>query len=174
MHRRPIVIRKRRTREHVIADLSVNFVERQALLCGHAVERWLHDYGIDLTVRTFAADGQVEGGAIYLQVKATDHLRRVVQGRFVAVDIERSDLQAWLIEPFPVILIVYDAPNERAYWFYVQAAFPGARRFRAVRGSASLTVRIPIGQVLDATAIRRFQLFRDSVLHQSEEFTHDE
>ena len=35
--------RKRRTREHVIADLSVNHVERQALLCGYAIERWFHE-----------------------------------------------------------------------------------------------------------------------------------
>ena len=34
--------RKRRTREHIIADLSVNYVERQALLCGHTIERVVH------------------------------------------------------------------------------------------------------------------------------------
>jgi hypothetical protein len=43
--------RKRRTREHVIADLSVNHVERQALLCGFSVERIRVDYGIDLIFR---------------------------------------------------------------------------------------------------------------------------
>ena len=37
--------RKRRTREHVIADLAVNHVERQALLCGFTIERVVHDYG---------------------------------------------------------------------------------------------------------------------------------
>src|SRR5436309_2496106 len=45
--------RKRRTREHIIADLSVNHVERQALLCGHVVERRVFDYGIDLEMFTF-------------------------------------------------------------------------------------------------------------------------
>jgi|GEM_PF-2778555 len=29
---------KRRTREHVIADLSVNYFERPALLCGYTVD----------------------------------------------------------------------------------------------------------------------------------------
>ena len=96
--------RKRRTREHIIADLSVNFVERQALLCGHSVERWLHDYGIDLLLRTFSANGQVESGAIYFQAKATDHLKRVAD-TYVAVTIKRADLRAWLTEPFPVILV---------------------------------------------------------------------
>ncbi len=38
---------KRRTREHVIADLSTNHVERHALLCGLSVERRVHDCGAD-------------------------------------------------------------------------------------------------------------------------------
>jgi hypothetical protein len=40
--------RKVRTREHIIADLAINHVERQVLLCGYSVERIEHDYGIDL------------------------------------------------------------------------------------------------------------------------------
>jgi len=32
-------LRKLRTREHVIADLGVNYVERQVLLCGGSVQR---------------------------------------------------------------------------------------------------------------------------------------
>jgi hypothetical protein len=43
---------KRRTREHVLADLSANFVEKQALLCGYTGERVRLDYGIDLVVQT--------------------------------------------------------------------------------------------------------------------------
>ena len=39
--------RKRRTREHVIADLSVNHLERVVLRAGHTVERFRHDYGFD-------------------------------------------------------------------------------------------------------------------------------
>jgi hypothetical protein len=35
--------RKRRTREHVIADLSVNHVERFALLCGFVSEHMRYD-----------------------------------------------------------------------------------------------------------------------------------
>ena len=38
---------KLRPRSHVIADLSVNFVERFALNCGFSVERFGSDYGYD-------------------------------------------------------------------------------------------------------------------------------
>ncbi len=53
---------KTRTREHVIADLSINQVVRQLLLCGCTVERVRHDYGYDLTMTSFNAQGEIEGG----------------------------------------------------------------------------------------------------------------
>jgi hypothetical protein len=61
---------KRRTREHVIADLSVNFVERFLLEGGFTGMRHFHDYGYDVTVETFDRDGQVEEGCIFLQLEA--------------------------------------------------------------------------------------------------------
>src|SRR5262249_34564309 len=53
------VSRKRRTREHVIADLSANHVERHALLCGFSVERIRLDYGIDLIIHTYNRSGEI-------------------------------------------------------------------------------------------------------------------
>jgi hypothetical protein len=46
-------MRKRRTREHVIADLRVNHVERLVLRCGWTVERTRYDYGLDLDMHTY-------------------------------------------------------------------------------------------------------------------------
>ncbi|MCI0459966.1 MAG: DUF4365 domain-containing protein [Gemmataceae bacterium] len=73
-------MRKRRTREHVIADLSVNHVERLVLRCGWTAERSRHDYGIDLFVETYSAEGEVQNGRILLQLKATDSLKRSADG----------------------------------------------------------------------------------------------
>ena len=53
-------LRKRRTREHVIADLSVNHVERHILKCGCVVKRPTPDYGIDLELITFNKRGEIE------------------------------------------------------------------------------------------------------------------
>jgi hypothetical protein len=153
-----------RTREHVIADLSVNFVERQVLLAGHTLERWAHDYGIDLVISTYDEYGEPEAGSILLQVKATDQIDTVKKGRFVALRIERSHLKRWLSEPMPVILIVYDAANDCAFWMHMQSTFPGPARFRAASGFGSLTLRIPITQKLDQTAIRHFQRQRQAAV----------
>jgi hypothetical protein len=64
--------RKRRTREHVIADLSVNHVERFVLRCGWTTERTRHDYGLDLEMKTYNAAGETESEHVLLQLKATD------------------------------------------------------------------------------------------------------
>src|SRR5471032_2226435 len=105
---------KRRTREHIIADLSINHVEKQVLLAGHTVERKLHDYGIDLVLYTYSEQGEPEAGQLFIQVKATDSLTTVRNGKFVACRIERAHLRTWLIDAQPIVLIVYDATNDKA------------------------------------------------------------
>lgn len=86
------MLRKRRTREHVIADLSVNHVERQALLCGFSVERLVHDYGIDLELLTFNRRGEIEEGKILVQVKASDRLHIRPRKPTFTLQIDRRDL----------------------------------------------------------------------------------
>jgi hypothetical protein len=43
------------------------------------------------------------------QVKATDHLTRAADGSSVIFRVERADLNRWLGETYPVILVVCDA-----------------------------------------------------------------
>src|SRR5437762_10424564 len=116
-------MRKRRTRQHVIADLSVNYVERQALLCGFSAERIVHDYGIDLELFTFTRAGEIEEGSILVQIKASDTLKRDRSASSFPFPIDRRDLVSWLAQPMPVILAVYDAAKDKAYWIYVQNFF---------------------------------------------------
>jgi hypothetical protein len=110
---------KRRTREHIIADLSICFVEWQALWCGHTAERVYHDYGIDLELNTYNTRGEREPGDVVMQVKATDGLVLREGATTFPFRIERSDLLLWRKEKSPVMLIVFDAKRTRAYWCYV-------------------------------------------------------
>jgi hypothetical protein len=166
--------RKRRTREHVIADLSVNHVERHALLCGFVIEQLAHDYGIDLELITFNKRGEIDEGEILLQLKASDRLKlRPQQGAF-RFRVERRDLARWLAEPMPVILIVYDARKEKAYWLYVQSYFGRQKEFNLFAAGKTITVTIPTSHVVDTAAMRRFARFRDRVLAQMNEVVHDE
>jgi hypothetical protein len=69
MAKRNSAPRKQRTRQHVIADLSVHHVEGFILEEGHTAQRLGSDYGYDLLVNTFDKRGYVEPGSIYFQAR---------------------------------------------------------------------------------------------------------
>lgn len=157
-------MRKRRTREHVIADLSVNHVERLVLRCGWTVERSRHDYGIDLDMHTYTPHGEVENGKILFQLKATDALKRSADGTAISVRLEWRDLLFWVNEVEPVILILYDAQQDRAYWLYVQEYFRQIQWAKRASATTTVTVLVPAANLLDEAAIRLFARFRDDRL----------
>jgi hypothetical protein len=157
-------MKKRRTREHVIADMSVNHVERFIFRCGWTVERTRHDYGIDLVMDTYNVNGEVENGRITFQLKATDALQRSADGKVIFVRLEWRDLLFWLNEMMPVILVLYDAQADQAYWLYVQEYFRQQQWGERARAATTVSVRIPAGNILDDAAIRQFARFRDECL----------
>jgi Domain of unknown function (DUF4365) len=160
------LVKKKQPRQHVIADLSVNHVERYVLLCGFSVERIEHDYGIDLVIFTYDVNGEIENGQIYVQLKATDALRRIGDGSSIAFSLQRSDLELWLQEPMPWILIVYDAQANLAYWLYIQAYFERQFGFNLTQGGETVTVYLPTGNILSQEAIRQFARYKENVLTQ--------
>lgn len=161
--------KKKRPREHIIADLSVNHVERFVLLCGYSVERVEYDYGFDLVIFTYDANGEIENGQIYVQLKATDSLRILADQETIAFSVKRSDLELWLFEPMPCILIVYDAQSDVAYWLYLQAYFENWEGFDLSRVGETVTVHLPKANRVDREAIKQFARYRDDVLRQIHE-----
>lgn len=94
-HNQPPARRKRRTREHVIEDLSQNYLERKVLLNGHMLRRPERDYGVDVTMFHFAENGEIENGEVRFQLKATDTLKVIEQGRVVSFPVQSKDLRYW-------------------------------------------------------------------------------
>lgn len=158
--------KKRRTREHVIADLSVNHVEKFVFQCGHSTERIVHDYGIDLLMFTYNENGEIENGHVQLQLKATDNLRVLKDGETVAFSVEWAHIKSWQWEPFPVILVVYDARGKgRALWLYVQNYIETSKiELDDMGDEVTVTFHIPVGNRLGKAAIGRFRGFRDKIL----------
>jgi hypothetical protein len=129
-------------------------VERQVLLCGYTVERVWHDYGYDLLLFTYNARGELESGGVPLQVKATDK-PSVRSGRqAVAFRLDYADLRLWLNESKPVILIVYDAQADVAYWLHVQEYFESAGSLNLLKVRGTKTVYLPLAQRFDPAAVR--------------------
>lgn len=160
--------RKLRTREHILGDLSINFVERQIFLRGFAVNRLVSDYGLDLMMLTHTNEGEVENGHIMIQVKATDAPQIAKDGQFLAFRVAVADLKWWLGEPMPVILVLYDGRRDKAYWLYVQQ-YLNSNQVDPDKLAATqdrLTVRIPMKNRLHPRAVEQFRQFRDRVREQ--------
>jgi hypothetical protein len=161
--------RKRRTRGHIIADLSVNHVERLILQCGWTPQRISFDYGLDLSMSTFDPRGYVENGVVYFQLKASDSPRVVTSRDSIALRLDWRDVVFWLNEWMPIILVVYDARRDMAWWLYLQEGLRNQIRERGRRSTQRLTIYVPLANVLDSRAIRLFARFRDEALTQSNE-----
>ncbi|MHC5726536.1 MAG: DUF4365 domain-containing protein [Nostoc sp.] len=160
------MVKKKRPREHIIADLSVNHVERYVFLCGYSIERVEYDYGFDLIIFTYDINNEIENGQIYLQLKASDSLRTLANQELITFTIARSDLELWLFEPMPCILILYDAQLNVAYWLYLQAYFENLLGFDLSKVGESVTVRLPKTNILNEDAIKKFAKYRDDILKQ--------
>lgn len=145
--------RKTRTRGHVIADLGVNFVERQILLAGFVAERQFYDYGVDLEMKTFDASGQVEPGRVLFQVKATDHFARTPTPPPSQPASMSARYKGWLMDWTPVVLVLYHAQADRAHWLDVQG-YARERDMDADAAGATVTLAIPLANVFDVRAVQ--------------------
>lgn len=152
-------MRKRRTREHIIADLSVNHIERHVLRAGHTVQRLHFDYGYDLFVQTFDEHGGLEPGYILLQLKATDAPGWVAERQAVAVVLERRDLETWRDETSPVFLSLYAAAQDEAYWLFLDREL--LTRALASSSGESVTLRIPSANLFNEMAVARMQSIKN-------------
>jgi len=158
-----------RTREHHIADLSRNYFERFVLANGWTVEGKLYDYGYDLTLNIYDykgdpefRHGDIENGNISVQLKATDHLKTVQKEQLISFGVSAKHLHYWSGEIMPVILVLYDVQNDRAFWLYIQKYVESAN-FEMAQGQESVTLHIPVGNVLDANTIRLFREYKQVV-----------
>jgi hypothetical protein len=154
--------RKQRTRQHVIADQSVNHVERFIIDEGHTAQRLERDYGYDLFLLTFDQHGYAEPGLVWLQLKAEESLHPV--GSNYVYDLDIRDYNLWMMEEIPVILILFDAARRRAYWLYIQRYFHEDPTRRPKKGKKKVRVRVPRQQVVNRPAIAKMRDLKEEAL----------
>ena len=143
--------------------MSANHVERYVLARSHTVERVTKDYGYDLIMYTFDPQGRYENGEIKIQLKATDHINVINKGATVAFKIDIADYNLWIGEPLPVILVVFDAQKQVAYWIHVQ---PVIRAVTPKPGQKKLMVHLPLSNVVNDSAVNTWQALRDAFFAQ--------
>jgi hypothetical protein len=158
--------RKRRTRQHVIAAQSVNYVERFIVDAGYTAERREADYGYDLQVSTFDGEGYCEPGLVYLQLKASDALEVSSSGTDYVFDLAIKDFNLWMEEVMPVLLVLFDAQKRRAWWLYVQRYF-AEKQSRAPKKSAkTVRVFVPMRQRFGRRTVLAMQAWKQSISEQ--------
>jgi len=156
MARQMFAPRKQRTRQHVIADQSVNHVERFILEAGHSAQRLTPDYGYDLVLFTYDEVGYPEPGFVYVQIKPAETLEMV--GTDYVFDLDIRDYNLWMLEEMPVILILFAASRRRAYWLWVQNYFSKDAVHQPRKGAKTVRVRVPQRQAVTRKAVA---LWRD-------------
>lgn len=135
---------KKRTRAHVLADLSLVHVQYFIVNAGFTSEATTKDYGYDLTVNTFDPRGIIEPGSLLVQLKASETLPRHADGIHVVFDLEVKDYNLWKDEPNPVFLVLFDARSRRAYWLYFQRYIRNDSNRKPKAGAESVRVKVPL------------------------------
>lgn len=158
----PLGITKQRTRQHVLAGLSANFLECRILEESHSAHRFTEDYGYDLALMTYDSRGYVEPGLVYFQLKASEVWRATRHG--IPFDLDVRDHNLWLREAMPVVLVLYEATKRRAYWLHVQDYFRSASSRIPKPGAKTVRVIVPIRQRLNRPAVRRFRALKEQAL----------
>ena len=119
-----MTMKKLRTRQHIIEDLGLNHIERQILLSGNVLRRFNeNDYGYDGMIETFNERGEAENLIFMVQLKSTDKIQLSLEKGGFIVDLSKRDLELWLKNTLTVLLILYDAQEEVAYFVDLQAYF---------------------------------------------------
>ncbi|HEY7428061.1 MAG TPA: DUF4365 domain-containing protein [Gemmataceae bacterium] len=157
--------RKQRTRQHVIADQSVNHVERIIIDAGHTAQRLTPDYGYDLVLFTYDEPGYLEPGSIYVQIKAGESLEAV--GADYVFDLDIRDYNLWMLEEMPVILILFAASRRRAYWLWVQNHFSKDAVRQPKKGAKSVRVHVPQRQPVTRSAVAKWRDFKRQALQRA-------
>jgi hypothetical protein len=163
MKRQTADLRKKRTRQHVIADISAHdisahYVEGFALEEGHTAQRLTSDYSYDLLLRTFDEEGYAEPGLVLIQLKSAESLHMV--GSDYVFDVDIRDYHLWKIEEMPVLLILFDAAQRKAFWIAVQQYFSETISHQPKKGSKTVRVRVPKRQLINRKAIQKIRIMK--------------
>jgi penicillin-binding protein-related factor A (putative recombinase) len=146
-------MKKQRTRQHIIEDLGFNNVEKQVLWAGCIVQRYFADYGYDGEIQTFDENGFYENGYVLFQLKSTDSSSLMTQNSTISFDLSKRDLELWLYEKVPVLIILYDANTDISYFIELQSYF---REHKKTLQSIKKFVRIyiPLENIFNIAAVQ--------------------
>ncbi|WP_363266305.1 DUF4365 domain-containing protein [Sediminibacterium sp.] len=101
-----------------------------------------------------------------MQLKATDHIKLKITQKTITFPVDKRDLNLWLKQFDPVMLVVYDSKKNKSYWLYIQAYFASIKNFKLKSIGKSKSVSIPIKNVITRTAMQKFASYKQALYAQ--------
>ena len=115
---------KLRTRQQIVEDLALNHIEKQILLSGNVLKRGGNmNYGYDGAIQTFDEEGRINNLSLMILLTSTDLVQLSPKKVEFVVDLSKQDLEHWLNTEMPVLIILYDAQKDIAYFTDLQTYF---------------------------------------------------
>ena len=115
---------KLRTRQQIVEDLALNHIEKQILLSGNILKRRGDmNYGYDGAIQTFDEEGRINNLSLMILLTSTDLVQLSPKKVGFVVDLSKQDLEHWLNTEMPVLIILYDAQKDIAYFTDLQTYF---------------------------------------------------
>jgi len=110
----------KRLRTSQTSEKAVLFVEAILNEMNWVSNRLHNDFGIDLHVKVFEADGLRKRlpWDFYIQVKGTTKLR--LRDNTARLNVDKEHLQDWYDSRLPVLLVLYDVVTDQGYWLWVK------------------------------------------------------
>jgi len=153
-------MRKLRTRQHFIEDLGFNHIEKQVLVARCTLQRYQPDYSYDASIHTIQRNGEVENGEIFIQLKSTDKIKFANKRKAFTYDLSKRDLELWLSNILPVILILYNAKNDKAYYLELREYFR-KNRISLKKINKFIRVYIPPENVFNPEAVKKLRSIKN-------------
>lgn len=155
-------MRKQRTRQHIIEDLGFNYAEKQILMVGAIIQRYFKDYGYDGELQTFDENGLYETGYALIQLKSTDFPKLSKNQDALSFDLSKRDLELWLYEDVPVVVILYCANWDKAYYVELATYFD-ENKLDLQKVSKFVRIQIPLQNIFDTQAVQTIRTLKNKI-----------
>lgn len=112
-------------------------------------------------MHTSNTDEELEKGYLPVQVKATEMVRRISNEAAIAVTISRRAIEGWLDDVSPVLLVLYDASTEVAYFLLVKNTHVVQQVAKS--SGTTVTLRIAVSDILNASTVKTLHQHKNRV-----------
>jgi hypothetical protein len=153
--------------------MSFHYLGYLIVRCGFTFEADPRtDYGYDGSVFTFDAHGRIENSCIFIQLKATDHIKMSHDKKYAHFRLSKRDVDLWQDEIAPVYLVIFDSREIKAYWIYLQKYFQQKGICAGSLKAETMTIKLETTKIVDDKAIRTWRIDKAVVLANIGQVSH--